>query len=79
VFIPNSKFTEPIFPLNKVHDGSFHGVDKSIWPFLPGLKNLKTYVTYNLGKTILEAREFYDKQLRRSEMFRVFITDEAEK
>jgi hypothetical protein len=40
---------------------------------------LKTYVTYNLGKTIFEAWKFYDKQLRRSDMFRVFIMDEAKK
>jgi len=40
VFIPNAKNTEPIFPINKVHDVSFHGVDKSIWPFLPGFEDL---------------------------------------
>ena len=79
VFIPNAKYTEPIFPINKVHEVSFHGCDKSIWPFLPGFKNLKTYVTYNLDKAILEARELYDKQLRRSDMFRAFVMYEEEK
>ncbi len=77
VFIPNAKFTEPIFPINKVHDVSFEGANKSIWPFLPGFTNLKTYITYKLGKTILEAREFYDKHLMRSDMFRACIMDEA--
>ena len=80
VFIPNANFTEPLFPSDtKVHDVSFEGADKSMWPFLPGYEHWETYVTYKLGKTILEARAFYDSTFNRSDMFRGCIMDQADK
>ena len=78
VFIANAIGTEPHIPM-KIQDGSFDGASRDVWPLLPGYKNVKKYITSRLGKTILKAHDVYENNVRRSDMFRACILEEAAK
>jgi hypothetical protein len=78
IFIANASGTEPQMPL-KVLDVSFDGADKDVWPLLHGYTNYSSYVSYKLGKLFLEACEYCERTLKRSDMFRGSVMEQAKK
>ncbi len=78
VFIENAIGTEPQGPM-KIEDGSFNGVRRDVWPHLPTYKNVTKYITSRLGKAILKARDTYERDVRRSDMFCTCILEQATK
>jgi hypothetical protein len=63
----------------KIQDGSFDGASRDVWSILPGYKNVKKYIPSRLDKTILKARDVYENNVRRFDMFRACILEEAVK
>ena len=78
VFIANAIDTEPQIPM-KIQDGSFDAASRDVWPILPGYKNVTKYITNRLGKTILKARDVFAESVKRSDMFRACILEQAAK
>ena len=78
VFIANAIGTEPQIPM-KIQDGSFDAASRDVWPILPGYKNVTKYITNRLGKTILKARDVFAESVKRSDMFRACILEQAAK
>ena len=78
VFVANAKGTVPHIPV-KPQDVSFESADRDVWPFLPNYKCFKSYVTWRLGRTILEARKVFLQRLKRSNILRADVLEQAEK
>jgi hypothetical protein len=61
----------------QVLDVSFEKANRNLWRYVPGYKCFTSYVTWSLGKTLLEAQEFFTKNLLRPNLLRVCILEEA--
>ena len=58
---------------------SFDGANRDVCPFLPAYINYSSYVSCKLGKTLVEAFDFFEDQVHRSDMFRDCIMEQANK
>jgi hypothetical protein len=79
VFIRMLLFLLPMLSMLQVLDVSFEKANRNLWRFVPGYKCFTSYVTWSLGKTLLEAQEFFTKTLLRPNLLRVCILEEAKK